>query len=237
MDNKIYNKFIICPVCSKKIVITKVKLGACKVASRDSDFCTYYENFNPLLYEVWVCEYCGYAALFDKFEQITHKDTKVIAEKIKPHWSQRSYSGERSIDSALEAFKLALYSLQVRGAKSSELAKLCIRIAWLYRMKNSEKEKDFLSFALRSYQEAYEKERFPVDKLDEFTCLYMIAELNRRLENFDEAQKWFSKLTSSNDARKNTSLMKLAREQIQLLKEQANIQDESGGPLGSRKST
>ncbi|MCX7922923.1 MAG: DUF2225 domain-containing protein [Clostridia bacterium] len=219
MDSNLYNKAVACPVCSKETEVTKVKAKASKVLTRDSDFCVHYEGINPLFYDIWVCEHCGYAAQSEKFEQISTKDVNVVKQTIGKLWHQRKFSGERSVDKAIETFKLALYNLQVRKAKSSELARICMRIAWLYRMKNDAKEKEFLNFALRCYSETYESERFPVDKLDENTCMYIIGELNRRVGNYNDATKWFSRLISSPDARKNPTLLETAREQFQLTKE------------------
>jgi len=226
MDSGLYNKDVICPVCSKKFTVTKVKAKSCKIVSKDTDFCIYYEGLNPIFYDIWVCEHCGYAAQSDKYEDISTKDAKTVKEKISHRWHERSFSGERSIDNALETFKLALFNLQLRNAKSSEIARVCIRIAWLYRLKGDERERDFLNFALRSYSEAYETEHFPAEKLDEYTCMYMIGELNRRLENYEEAAKWFSKLITSPNARRNSKLIENAREQFQLVKEQTNVASE-----------
>lgn len=216
----VYNKTIQCPVCCKNFDITKVKSKALKVASRDTDFCIYYEGVNPIYYDVYVCEHCGYAAMSEKFETIRINDAKTILAKLTPRWRQRSYAGERSVDLAIEAFKLALLTAQTRSGKYSELAKICIRLAWLYRIKKDEKEKEFMQYALRNYTEAYEKENLAESKMDEFTCMYMIAELHRRLENNEDAIKWFSRLISSPDARRNASLMQKARDQYQLVKEQ-----------------
>lgn len=220
MNDLLYNKKITCPSCYKEIQVTKVKTKACKVSSRDTDMCVHYENLNILFYDAWVCENCGYAALQDKFEGLFTKDTKVIKEKISSHWIKRSFTGERDVDKALEAFKLALLTLKVRNAKSSELAKVCLRIAWLYRDKKDPKEIDFLNFALTSYNEAYQKERFPLDKLDEITCMYIIAELFRRVGKFDEAILWFSRIVSSAEARSKPQLIEMARDQYQLAKDQ-----------------
>jgi hypothetical protein len=149
--------------------------------------CVNYENINILFYDVWVCENCGYAALQDKFEGLFTKDIKVIKENISSHWTQRSFTGERDVNHAIEAFKLALLNLKVRNAKSSEVAKVCLRIAWLYRFKQDEEEIKFLNFALKAYTDAYQNERFPLDRLDENTCMYIIAELYRRVGNYEEA--------------------------------------------------
>lgn len=225
MDQRLYEKSIVCPVCSKPSAMTKVKSRGCKVLERESDFFVKYEDLNPLMYEVWVCENCGYAALQDKFENISKIDSKAIAENISKKWKKRSYNGERSIDTAIETFKLALLNLQVRKAKSSEIAKVCLRLAWLYRLKKDENEKNFLKFALKGYNEAFEHENFPIDKFDEFTCMYMIGELNRRLGNIDEATKWFSRIISSPEARKNNLLMNMTRDQFQLTKDQLKTKE------------
>jgi uncharacterized protein (DUF2225 family) len=226
MDDRLYSKTIQCPACLKNIKVIKVKQKACKIKSKDTDFCVYYENFNPILCEPWVCENCGYSALSDKFEALPIKDAKLIREFITSKWNKRSFSEERTIETAIDALKLVLLNLNVRNAKSSDFAKVCMRIAWLYRFKNDTKEKEFIQFALDKYMQAYETERFPIDKLDEFTCIYMIAELNRRLSNYDESLKWFSKLISSPNARENKKLLILASDQIQLVR--AAISNEEG---------
>ena len=223
MDERLYNKEIICPVCSEKIEITQAKSRACKVVSRDADFCVHYQDVNPLFYEAWVCSNCGYAALGDKFESIGYKSAKLVKEQVSSHWKKRNFTGERNIDNAIEAFKLALYVSEVIKAKASDIAKICLRIAWLYRLKNDKREEEFLNFALQKYMDTYEHENFPVDKMDVGTCMYMIAELNRRLGNFDESVKWFSRIIGSPEARKNHMLMEHTREQYQLVKEQLAV--------------
>lgn len=231
MVEGLYNKAITCPVCSKDLVVTKVQSKVCRISSKDTDFCLYYEGVNPIFYDVWVCEFCGHAAQADKFEKITYKEGKIILQNITTRWNKRSFSGERSIDTALEAFKLALYSLHIRNGKSSDIARVCMRIAWLYRLKGDSKEKEFLQFALKCYNECYEKERFPIEKFDEPTCIYIIAELNRRLGNYEEAVKWFSKLVTAQMAGVNPRLVKNAREQYYLTREQM------GKPVGELASS
>jgi len=219
MNENLYLKEVECPVCNQKFMVTKVKSRGCKVDKRDSDFCVHYKDINPLFYDAWVCEHCGYAAQSDKFPEISYKEADEIKAHITSKWKQRSFAGERTIDTAIEAFKLVLLNHQIRGAKASELAKVCIRLAWLYRFKEDEREHEFINYALKYYTEAYEKERFPVDKLDENTCLYMIAELNYRAGNYEESVKWFSRLISSPDARKNPMLIEAARDEYQKVKE------------------
>lgn len=219
MNESLYNKEVVCPVCSKKFNVTKVKARACKVDKRDTDFCVHYVNVNPIYYDAWVCEHCGYAALSDKFLEIAPREADAILGKLAPKWKQRSFEGERTVEAALEAFKLVLLNHQIRGSKASDLAKVCMRIAWLYRFKGDEKEHEFIKYALKYYKETYEKERFPVDRLDECTCLYMIGELCYRAESYEDSVKWFSRLIGSAEARKNPALIEAARDQFQLVKE------------------
>jgi len=219
MDENLYLKQVECPVCKRKFNATKVKARGCKVDKRDTDFCVHYAGINPLYYDAWVCEHCGYAALADKFLDIPYKEAELVKKAISSKWKERSFEGERSVDTAIEAFKLVLLNHQIRGVKASEMAKVCMRIAWLYRFKGDERENEFIKFALRYYTETYEKERFPADKLDENTCMYMIAELNLRTENYEESVKWFSRLIGSAEARKNPVLIEAARDQFQLVKE------------------
>lgn len=226
MNDLLYNKKVVCPVCNKEIEVTRVKTKACKVLSRDTDMCVHYEDINVLFYDVWVCDNCGYAALQDKFEGLFTRDIKPIKDNISKSWIKRSFAGERDVDKAIEAFKLALLTLKVRNAKNSEFAKVCLRIAWLYRFKESPKEIKYLNFALESYSDAYQHERFPLDKLDEITCMYIIAELFRRVGKFDDAILWFSRIVASPEARSKPNLMDMARDQYQLAKDQLARQEE-----------
>lgn len=220
MKEAIYNTSVTCPVCSKKIEITKVKSRNCIVSSRDTDFCVHYKTVNPIFYNVWVCEFCGYAAQAENFEEISSKYANVIVKEITSRWKQRSFTGVRNIEKALEAFKLALLNVQKINSKPSDYAKICIRIAWLYRILEDEREEKFLKHALTFYSETYQKEEFPVGKMDEATCMYIIAELNRRVGDYEEAIIWFNRLISSQEARKNKVIMEMARDQYYLTKEQ-----------------
>jgi len=220
VNDSLYNKEIICPVCNNKTEVTKVKSKSSVISSKDTDFCIHYEGTNPILYDVWVCEHCGYAAQRERFENISNIEANKIKERISPFWKSRKFNGERNIDDALESFKLALLNLQQMDAKSIYLAKVCIRIAWMYRLKKDDREIEFLKYALRFYIETYDKEKFPIKKFDEYTCMYLIAELSRRVGNLNESINWFNRLINSPEARTNKNLMELARDQYHLAKNQ-----------------
>ena len=70
INSLLYDKTVICPVCNNSFNMKVVKTYAPRISSKDSDFLIRYQNINPLLYEVWVCPFCGYAALKSKFPKL-----------------------------------------------------------------------------------------------------------------------------------------------------------------------
>ena len=202
---------------AREIPGDKSKARACKVTSRDSDFCVPYRGHNP------ISMMHGSRKLrlsnMSDIEDISHNEANALKEKLMPKWKKHSLSGERDVDAAIEAFKLVLISNDYRKAKASEFAKACLRIAWLYRYKGDEEESRFIRYALEYYKTVYEKESFPVDKMDESTCVYIIGELSNRAGDYSEAVKWFSRLMNSAEARKKPALIEAAREQYQLVKD------------------
>lgn len=193
----VYNSTITCPVCSKQILVTKVRSKFVKLIKQDEDFCPHYETINPILYEAWICGNCGYGAHSTVFDNATANDQRVILGTLNGKWTKRDFSGERDIEKALEAFKIVLYNLQIRSGSFSEFAKICLRIAWLYRYKGEwVNEYKFLKFSFDYYKKAYTGERLTNGKIDEYTCMYIIGELARRLGNNEEALQWFGRLIS-----------------------------------------
>lgn len=194
----IYTANIVCPICDKQIEITKVRSKFVRLISQDEDFCPHYDGFNPVFYEAWICSYCGYAAHSSVFSEATIHDSKCVREKITPRWTSRSFNGERDIHQALDAYKIVLYNLQVRGAVFSEFAKVCLRIAWLYRYSGAwVDEHRFLKFAYDYYQQAYSGEHLGKNKPDEYTLMFIIGELARRLDFKEDAISWFGRIISA----------------------------------------
>ncbi len=196
--NPVYISKTICPVCQKNIEVSKVRSKFVRLLEQDEDFCPYYENVNPILYEAWICKYCGYAAHSSSFPDANQNDRRIVLEKIKGKWTSRDFTGERDVEKALEAFKIVLYNLQIRSAPPSEFGKICLRIAWMYRYKGEwVNEYKFLKYSFEYYKKAYTHEHLPRGKLDAYNCMYIIGELGRRLELYDEAMRWFGKLISA----------------------------------------
>lgn len=194
----IYNSTITCPVCEKQIQVTKVRSKFVKLIKQDEDFCPYYELTNPIFYEAWICGNCGYAAHSTIFDDAVNNDREVIIEKLKGKWRKRDFTGERDVNKALEAFKIVLYNLQIRSGSFSESAKICLRIAWLYRYKGEwVNEYKFIRYSYDYYKKSYSAEHLTNGKLDEYTCMYIIGELARRLGDNEEALLWLGKLVTA----------------------------------------
>ncbi len=195
----VYNSKIECPVCNSEIEYTKVRSKTIRLIKQDSDFCPHYDGENPLFYEAIVCPECGYGAHVISFSSINRYDKEKVRNTISKKWHKRCFAGPRTVDNALEAFKVVLLNLNSMEGHKSEIAKICMRIAWLYRYKEEyDNEKIYLKYALMYYKEAYSQEDLTEEgKLDEYTCLYIIGELSKRLELYEESTQWLSRLIMS----------------------------------------
>ena len=219
MKDSLYQKQIKCPVCKNQFSSLKAKINACKVLKKDEDFCTHYQDINPIFYEIFVCPCCSYSASESSYEELNSTELHILKEKFSGVQVLKTYCSERDVNDALASFKLALHTATLKNAKNSIIAGLCLKIAWMYRYLGDEKEKQFLAYALDNYKAAYDKERFPIGNLDQMTMQYLLGELSRRLENYDEAGVWFNKVIQNPFRSSNPRIDRLAREQWSLLRD------------------
>ncbi len=231
----VYNSKTVCPVCGSKIEYTKVRSKAFRLIKLDTDFCPYYEGENPLLYEAVICPECGYGAHVTSFENISRYDKEKVRNEITSKGNKRKFTGPRTVEQALEAFKIVLLNLNCIEGLKSEIAKICMRIAWLYRYKgDQEQEKKFLNYALINYKKAYSQEDLSEEgKLDEYTCMYIIGELSKRLGLYEDSTQWLSRLimSYSDPGQKDRiphRLIELARELFQEVRETVAATKEEG---------
>ncbi len=220
MSEALFPKKVKCPLCNNSFSTMKVKRNACIVDKKDEDFCIHYKSYNPTFYEIFVCPFCGYSASESSFNQLTPAESKTLKDAFSGFNVARSFCGERNINDAIDSYKLALYTSKSKRARESIIAGICLRIAWLYRVAEDEKERTFLEYALNNYKNAYYSERFPIGNFDEITLQYLIGELLRRVGKFEEAVSWFSKAVANPLKNINPRIEKIAREQWGLAKEQ-----------------
>ncbi|MDF2841184.1 MAG: hypothetical protein K0Q99_1956 [Clostridia bacterium] len=220
MSEILYEKSYKCPICNNNFSSKKVKATACRVDKRFEDFYTTYKTENPTHYEIIVCPHCAYAASENSFDNLSAKELNAIKEMLSGKVINRDFCGERTITDALDSFKLALFIAKSREAKSSIIAGLSLKLAWIYREMKDERENDFLLHALENYKTAYNTESLPLGNLDEISVQYLVGELSRRLNKYDDAVFWFNKAVSNPERRNNPRIEKMAREQWYTVKEE-----------------
>lgn len=196
---------------------SRVRPSFKKAVRTDADFCAYYKNENPDYYVVRVCPKCGFASTENSATKLTDKQKNLLKEKITVRWIERDFGGHREWETALETYKLALICAQTIGDTERITASFLQHIAWLYRYKGDhEQEQKFLKFCLDSYILVYEKEGVGSNNAK---LLYLIGEISRRIGNFNEAVKWFSRVINDKKIM-DAAMIRASREQWSVLREQ-----------------
>ncbi|SHJ92199.1 hypothetical protein SAMN02745248_01324 [Hathewaya proteolytica DSM 3090] len=221
LEDMLYFKTVTCPVCNTTFKVLAVKASYYKIKSRDSDLYIHYDKINPYLYDPWVCENCGYAAMKSDFFNLKDYEIDLIKENICSKWKKKNYSIAYTTAVALEKYKLCLISAVESKSRSSKKAMICLKIAWMYRISCDEDfenhEKFFLEQALKGFELCYTNEALPVYGMDIHTLRYLIGELNRRLGNNEKAISWFGKVIVAPGIKQ--SLKNMARTQKDLCKQ------------------
>lgn len=214
IESILYFAKIKCPVCGSEVLFRTIKSGKIRLVKTDLDLRPIYDVVDPSLYEVAVCNTCGYAALKKRFLSITPKNIELIKTNISHQFVGRDYPDVYNYEIAIERYKLALLDAIVIEVSDCEKAFLCLKIAWLYRgyleqEKNCDakkieeyqlSEKTFLEHALEGFKIAHHQEKFPTMGLDELTVKFLIGELSRRVGLYEDALKWISEVMVSKSA-------------------------------------
>ncbi|MDO7907095.1 DUF2225 domain-containing protein [Paenibacillus sp. JX-17] len=213
----LYQLKVSCVHCEHEFMTSRVRPSFKKAIRTDSDFCAYYKSENPDFYVVRVCPQCGFASTEHSMERLTDAQKQRFSEQVSSRWQPRDYSEERTWEHALETYKLALLCAQIIGEKERIIASLLQHIAWLYRYREEhEQELRFLNFSLESYVRVYELEGAGANNA---RLLYLIGELNRRIGNFHEAVRWFSRVINDQSI-VDAAMIRASREQWAVLREQ-----------------
>lgn len=220
-DMLLYDKEIVCPVCENKFLARTVKTNGYRMKRKDSDFYIKYEIINPYFYDVLLCNVCGYAAMKADFHKLRQFEIESIQKNITPKWHGRKYPQIYDINIAIERYKLSLLNYSIMDSKSSKKAMNCLKLSWLYRdLGDTKNEELFRENATIGFKDAYLNEQSPIYGMNSITVLYLIAELNRRSGNYDEALKYLGNVITSRDA--NRKIKNIAMTQKDLIKETLN---------------
>jgi len=221
----IFTRNMKCPACTTAFPTTNVRISYPKTYEISTDFCVTYqdEENSPYLYYVNVCESCGYA--YTKNSQpLTRDSVQVIQQKISINWTPRSFGNKRSLEDAITVYKLAIYTSIIKNEKFYMLAGLLLRLGWLYRkMNNIEQEERFIRKAYETYKKSYDLADYSGSEMSEVRIIYLIGELARRLNEFEQAISFFSKVISHPNGHFEKGIVEKAREQWHLTREEAKI--------------
>lgn len=209
----LYQVDITCPNCDFAYKTSRVRRSFIKTVKTDSDFCVHYKDINPDFYAVNICPVCGFAYNENFNLRFYPHQKEAIFTNISQKWSSQDYSGERSIDDALSIYKIALLSAQATEQSQVIIGGICFKIACFYRYKNMEaQEKRFLQFTLDSYLSFYQGES--TVSVNEGRMMYMIGEIYRRLGDFHNAVRWFSRVVNDRSVT-DVGIIRRSREQWQ----------------------
>lgn len=218
----LYDLKVNCLLCGATYTTKRVRSRFSYAYKTDSDFCPYYRSeHNPLYYFVSVCPQCGFAQT-RKFAPISNTEVrKRLEENITKKWVKQDYGRVRSFEQAESAYKLGILSGSLKQEKHSIMAGLCLRLAWLYRQHKKEKEEQrFLQLAVKEYEQAYTLSDFEDSSMSEMKVIYLIGELYRRTKQFEQAVSYFSMVVEHKYKELEPGLVRLAREQWQLTREE-----------------
>lgn len=209
--NYLFDKNVTCPVCGSTFKTKAVKSKSPRITSKDSDFFIHYSSkVNPYFYDVWICNSCGYASMKSDFDTIKTYRKELVLSNITPKWQARVYPDILDETLAIERYKIALLNAMLTDANDSTKAMLSLKIAWMFRLlEDSSQENVFIGQALEGFTDAYTNEVFPIYGLQRDSLMYLLGELNRRLENYDDALLWFSKTIVNTNA--SSRVKELAR--------------------------
>lgn len=216
-EDLIFEKSYTCPVCDFEFKSKQVRTGKVRLKGADSDLRPIHIGVDPLKYDAIMCPHCGYTALNRYFNFIMSNQAKKIKEGVSTKFKAPEFNGETySYDEAIMRYKLALLNTVVKNGKNSERAYTCLKLAWMYRGKREELEKDggskeemeelysqekeLLANAFEGFSTAFSKEDFPMCGMDKNTLLYLLAELARRIDRKDECKRYLSHVLTSRDA-------------------------------------
>ncbi|QKS70668.1 DUF2225 domain-containing protein [Paenalkalicoccus suaedae] len=214
----LYDKKLHCNICEHVYSSKKLRSRAIRVAESHNDFYKEYKNplHNPLLYEVYVCDQCGFAST-DNFTAIQKQEIKTrFHEEVTHKWHSQSFDGERTYEKAINTYKLAILTAKKTEQPEIVVAGVCLKLSWLYRYLDDEANtRRFLTYATKAYETSYNIGDFKATEMTELTLMFILGESHRQLGNRDLAITYFSKIIQHKNKHLEPAIVARAREQWQ----------------------
>ena len=224
----LYDKNVACLYCKRAFTTKKLRSRFAKVVRYDTDFCPVYKEgtVNALHYYISVCPHCGFSFSEDFSRYFPPSTMESIEDKICSRWQPHHFSDTRNKEEAIDTYKLASYCGLLKKEKHIILAGLYLRIAWLYRSTSKPtQEKRFLKMALSEYEASYSTGDFSGSQVSEARVLYLAGDIAKRLGERKAAIKFFSMVLEKQKDIRETSLVQMARDRWQEIKEEKDRPD------------
>ncbi|MDR1067398.1 MAG: DUF2225 domain-containing protein [Clostridiales bacterium] len=194
----VYKKQFTCPVCSAEFVAILARTGKMRLNHVEYDLRPVYDYFEPLFYDVIICDKCGYAALSQQFYKIMDSQAELIQKQISNKFKSSGQTSEFTAETAEQRFKMAVLCAKIKKAPAGEIAYLCLKLGWIFKISgDAENERLFKEQAYRGFTIALAKETPPIMGLEEGTVLYVLAALAKDLRRNEEASRLLSEVIVS----------------------------------------
>lgn len=229
----LFDRDVECLLCKQSFKTKKIRSRFVKVAKYDTDFCPEYtENtINGLFYNIFVCPHCGFSFSKEFSKYFAPGTKELIMEKVCSQWVPHSFSSERTIDDAIQTYKLASLCAILKKEKHITIAGLYLRVAWLYRLKqNHEQEIRFMKLSLHEYMESFSVGDYSGTQVSEVRILYIAGELSRRVGDMPAAIKYFSMVLERQKSAVETSIIQMARDRWAEIKEETKEETKEENP-------
>ncbi|MFZ5633422.1 MAG: DUF2225 domain-containing protein [Bacillota bacterium] len=207
-----FKKEYTCPLCSTRFQTLKPRQKHIMVEKTDEDFCMYYRTVNPLYYEINVCPRCGYSFNNSTYSPVKVDLKKGMARALSGLWQGTNYCASRTLEDAVETFKLAIECQRLRGADDSTMGKLFLKLGWLYRYQNMQQpERQSLDKALYHLSRSFEKD--PVENpKEEMNLMFLLGQLHLILGDERGAVNWFVRITQHPEKKSYPYMVNRARD-------------------------
>ena len=218
-------KTVRCPICDGTFRTLAIKSGRAKRKEPDLDLRPRFEYIDTNKYDIASCPKCGFTAIHRYFGNLAPVHAKLIKEGVLMKFNK--FPGKVinevevvSYDTAIDLYKIALYTSVVKKAKNSEKAYTCLKIAWLLRGKmeelsaDAEKNKEAIEACQKDYDTFYKQafdgfvkamasESYPIAGMDQSTVDLLIAAMAFNLGQYEYSARFVSSIIVSRTAGAN----------------------------------
>ncbi len=231
MEEIIWKKDVTCPACLTNFTTYNYKTKSLPIIKKESDFHEIYDVISPLMFDIWVCPECLYAAKRENFIKIEKNELEKIAkEKIKRKKiaDEKDFRKKRDYELGILSYRLAIMCYRHRKFTNGFFGSIYLKAAWLARESAEEEvEQEFLELVIYYYEKALSNGEKIGGQLTELGLIYLLGEVYRRTGKIDKAFKYFIKIKSDENIRNEKAIMRMADEQLDIIKREKEEKNEN----------